>query len=85
MGPEIDPAEYAKVRSDADGGSSPGGHGAGIHWTGGAIWRFKFGNICDPEQLLNLYPTVIEVTLSSGETVKAIGIPWAVVPSHWPL
>jgi hypothetical protein len=45
---------------------------------------FRFENVRDPEQPLKLYPTVIEVTVSSAETVKAIGAPCDVVPLHWP-
>lgn len=41
-------------------------------------------NVWKPEQPLKLYPTVIATTASLGETVKLIGVPWDVVPLHWP-
>lgn len=52
--------------------------------TSGAVGTFRFENVWDPEQALKLYPSVIAVTVSSGETVKAIGTPWDVMPLHWP-
>jgi hypothetical protein len=56
-----------------------------MHVTDGAVSRFRFENVCDPEQPLKLYPSVISVTFSSGETVNVIGVPCAVVPIHWPV
>ena len=46
--------------------------------------RDRFENVFDPEQPLKLYPTVIDVTFSSGETTTAIDLPWDVVPFHTP-
>jgi hypothetical protein len=50
----------------------------------GAVGRFRSEKVCDPEQPLKLYPTVIDVTVSSADTVKPIGMPWAVTPLQWP-
>jgi hypothetical protein len=55
-----------------------------MHVTIGAVSRFRFENVCSPEQPLKLYPTVMAVTFSSGDTLKVIGVPWDVVPLHWP-
>jgi len=52
--------------------------------TSGAVRTLRFENVCDPEQPLKLYPRVMVVTVSSWDTVKAIGIPWAVIPLHCP-
>jgi hypothetical protein len=40
----------------------PFGHGAGMHVTIGAVSRFRFENVCVPEQPLKLYPTLMAVT-----------------------
>jgi hypothetical protein len=55
-----------------------------MHVAIGAVSRFRFENVCTPEQPPKLYPTVMEVTFWSGETVKLIALPWDVVPVHWP-
>ena len=75
-GPSIrSPDMYANVRNDARGPV----HGPGMQMTFGAMLRLRFENVCDPEQPLKLCPTVIAVTFSSGEIVKAIELPWDVV------
>src|SRR5687768_17581137 len=50
----------------------------------GAVGTSKPENVCDPEQPLKSYPSVIEVTRSSADTTNAIGAPWDVVPLHSP-
>jgi hypothetical protein len=59
-------------------------HGPGMHMTSGAMLRLRFENVSDPEHPLKLWATVIVVTASAAEIVNTIGIPWAVVPLHWP-
>jgi hypothetical protein len=53
-----------------------------MHTTFGAMARLRFANVSDPEHPLKACPTVMAVTSSSREIVKAMGIPWAVVPLH---
>ena len=60
------------------------GHGAGMHVTFGIVSRLRLENVCEPEQLLKLWPIVIDVTFSSAEIVNDIGAPCAVVPIHSP-
>jgi len=75
-----EPDEKEKARY-ADTGA---GQGPGMQVTDGAVSRFRFENVCVPEHPLKLYPTEIEVTFSSADTVKLIGVPWDVIPLHWP-
>ena len=72
------PAVYANARYD----KMDGGHGPGMHSTCGAISRLKLENVCNPEQPLKSCPSVMVVTVSSGEMVNAMGLPWIVVPLH---
>ena len=65
------PSEYLNSREVETGGV----HGPGMHVTLGVVSRFKFENVFVPVQPLKLYPREIEVTLSSGETLKVIGLP----------
>jgi hypothetical protein len=51
--------------------------------TFGAMLRFKPENVWDPEQPLKSCPSVMVVT-ASPTMVKAMGLPCAVVPFHWP-
>jgi hypothetical protein len=46
-----------------------------MHVTLGTISRSRFENVFVPVQPLKLYPREIEVTLSSGDTLKVIGLP----------
>jgi len=46
-----------------------------MHATLGAVSRSRFENLFVPVQPLKLYPTEIEVTLSSGDTLNVIGLP----------
>ena len=50
----------------------------------GVVSRFRLENVFVPAQPLKLYPTEIEVTLSSGDTVNVIGRPCVVVPLQVP-
>ena len=59
-------------------------HGPGWHVTFGMVSRLKFEKVLDPVHPLKLYPTEIDVTFSSGEIVKLIGLPCAVVPLQLP-
>jgi hypothetical protein len=78
-GPSIGlPAEYPKPRNAI----TFGGHGPGMHSILGAMLRLRFENVSDPEQPLKSWPSVMVVTASSGEIVKEMGLPWAVVPLH---
>jgi hypothetical protein len=62
-------AAYPKPREDVTDAE----HGPGMHWTFGTILRLRPGKVCDPEQPLKLCPTVMLVTVSPGEIVKAMG------------
>jgi hypothetical protein len=80
-GPSIGrPDVYPKARYD----DTDPEHGPGMQTTVGAMLRLRFENVCDPEQPLKSCSTVRLVTVSSGEIVNAIGLPWAVVPLHGP-
>ena len=72
--PDVNP----NLRNDAMGPV----HGPGMHMTFGAMLMLRFENVCDPEQPLKSWATVIVVTTSSGEIVNAMDLPWAVVPLH---
>ena len=61
-----------------------GGHSPGMHRTSGSMSRLRFENVCNPEQPLKSCSSVMLVTASSGEIVKAMGLPCAVVPLHGP-
>ena len=74
------PEVYPKLRKEVRDGEQ----GPGMHWTFGTILRLRPANVCDPVQPLKSCPTVMLVTVSLGEIVKATGRPWAVVPVHWP-
>ena len=58
--------------------------GPGIQVTFGAVGMFRFENVSVPAQPLKLYPTAIDVSVSSEDTAKVIAVPCAVVPVHWP-
>jgi hypothetical protein len=76
MGPLANPnARYDNTSAE---------HGPGMQVTFGAISILRFEKVCVAEHPLKLYPTVIEVTFSSGEMLNEIGLPCDVVPAHSP-
>jgi hypothetical protein len=48
------------------------------------VLTIKSENVWDPVHPLKSKPTVIVVTVSFGETIKAIGMRWEVWPCHSP-
>jgi hypothetical protein len=77
-------SEVREVNANARYDVSGGEQGPGMQVTFGAMLRFSPENVSAPAQPLKSCSTVMLVTASPDEMVKAIARPCAVVPFHSP-